>query len=330
VEARAAARRVLHAVHEARPEAAGLLVAPRATIGLVHLRRGEVLTFDEALRRADFAMYQAKDTRKGDIVEYLANGDSARRIDERATIAHRVYRALEHDLLAFHAQPVVDIRTQQTIGHELLLRLEDDGEPIDTVTLIDQARRVGLLPHLDHWAIGRVIDLAARHADRLKDRFLTVNVSSSMLNDRALPTRLHTAFMHKGLTPRSVVIELVDHQAIEDRAAAREVATGLRQLGVGLFLDDFGTAHGALDMVRDLPQSGLKVDRRFTRAEGSNAVDDSVVRFAAELGSEFALQVIATGIESRDDTERLHDLGVRHGQGFLYGPPMPIAMAFGT
>lgn len=328
IAARAAAERILSAVSRARPSDLGMLAATHASAGLVVLRPGDGISAEEALTRADLALYEAKSDARSRVVEYpAADPEAATRMRVRLSWGQRLHRALEGDRFELHAQPVIDLRTGALAGYELLLHLHDGDEPIPADGFMEQALRAGLAERLDQWLLVRATEVAVRFRNALHGAPVAISVSGHVLADRSLAARLQNEFTRSGVEPGRIILEVRDGGAVEDRALAIDTAQALRRLGVGLALDEFGTSRGTLELLRELPFSRIKVDPPFTGAATANAFDDAVIRYAAELGSQFGIDVVGAGLESPMDVDRARELGVALGQGGLFGAPLPLADA---
>ena len=319
LDARIAAERMLSAVQRARASDLELMAGVETSIGLALLRAGEFLSPDEALIRADIALYQAKGESRGGVAEYpCGDTEAAVRMRTRMSWGQRLHRALERDQLILHAQPIVELHDGAIVGCELVPHLKDGDQPLVLTAFLEHALRAGLVERIDQMLLRRVVEVAA-----LTDLPLCIGVSGAVLIDRSLPARLHNDLTRLGVDPTRITLQLRDDAATADSRLAHESAHGLRRLGVGLALDAFGTATGSLAALRALPFSRLRLAPIFATAGGS-AFDDTVVGYAVELGIEFGLDVVATGVETPADVQRLRELGVAHGQGGLFGEPLPL------
>lgn len=322
LDARIAAERMLSAVQRARASELELMAGVETSIGLVLLRAGEVLTADEALVRADIALYQAKGENRGGVAEYpCGDTEAAVRMRTRMSWGQRLHRALERDQLVLLAQPIVELHDGAIAGYELVPHLKDGDQPIALDAFLEHALRAGLVERIDQALLQRIAAVAA-----VTDLPLCIGVSGAVLIDGWLPARLLGDLARVGVDPTRITLQLRDDAAMADPRPAREAAHELRRLGVGLALDGFGTATGSLAALRELPFSRLRLAPIFARADGT-AFDDTVVGYAVELGIEFGLTVVAAGVETPADVQRLRGLGVAHGQGGLFGEPVPLERA---
>lgn len=320
-EARAAAERLLSAVRRARPVSSDAPAAVDGSAGLAPLAPGEELTVAEALRRADLALYEAKAAGRGATSAYPTRDRRAvERLQERRSAGQRLFRALRDDALELHARPVVDLHDGGLVAWDLGVRV--DGADAEAPVEAD-AHRAGLTAHLDHWKLRRLVEEAARDAGAP----LGVVVDASALDDPALATRLETDLARAGADPRRLIVGVSGAGGCPG-PQARATARALRRLGVELLLDDFGASPGSLALLRALPVSVIRIADGLACAQTANAFDDSVVRYAADLACEFGLGVVADGIGSAADLERLRALGAHAGLGPHLGALEPLDIAF--
>jgi diguanylate cyclase (GGDEF)-like protein len=326
LDARIAAERMLSAVQRARITEFELMAGVETSIGLVLLRAGEDVSPEEALSRADVALYHAKGERRGGVAEYPTGDiEAAVRMRTRMSWGQRLHRALERDQLEVHAQPIVRLRDGLPVAEELSLQLHDGDDRLPLDVFLEHALRAGLVTRIDQWLLRRLVELAADSGLPL-----TAGVSGAVLVDRSLTARLHNDLVRAGVDPARIVLQLRDSGLVADLPLAQESAHGLRRLGVGLALDAFGTRTGTLTALRELPFSQLRLAPVFSTA-GGGVFDDTVVAYAVEVGAEFGLDVIATGITAPADVTRLIGLGVELGQGLLFDAPrLPEQTRTGT
>jgi EAL domain-containing protein (putative c-di-GMP-specific phosphodiesterase class I) len=161
-----------------------------------------------------------------------------------------------------------------------------------------------------------------RHAGLIADDVcLSVNVSGYQLDDPELPEDVRSAIAVAGLPATALRLEITEGTLMQEPERIRRIVSEVCATGVGLHLDDFGTGYSSLAALHRFPVDALKLDRSFvaSRAEaGSDAIVRSIVALARSLG----LDVIAEGIESPAELERLRALGCEYGQGFLFSEPL--------
>jgi diguanylate cyclase (GGDEF)-like protein len=275
---------------------------------------------DMMLRDADSAMYQAKEGGK-DRVELYSDATRARLL-RRIELENTLRAALEAEELAVHYQPQVDLATGRLVGVEALVRWSESS-PAEFIPL---AEETGLIGPLGSWVLRTATrDLARWHAQGLERLTATVNVSTRQLEDPDFALVVATALADAGLKPESICLELTESALMGAAANSLECLYALKDLGVYVGIDDFGTGHSSLARLRSLPVEVLKVDRSFIDGLGTEREDSAVVAAILSLAHALGLHVIAEGVETPLQAHQLAALGCSVAQGFLWSPAVPAA-----
>ncbi len=298
----------------------GLEVVMDASVGAAlsphHGTEPEVL-----LKRADVAMYQAKQARTGFQAYEPARDRHSR---ERLTLMSELRRALERDELILHYQPKVVLAEGRVAGVEALVRWQ---HPVHGL------RGPGaFLPHAEHTALMRPLtlhvletamaQLAAWRADGL-DLHVAVNLAVQNLLDLRTPGHVVELLHRHGLPAEALTLEVTESLLLHDPQRAGEVLCDLRDLGVNLALDDFGTGYSSLEHLKRLPVDELKIDKSFVMTMDRDPADRAIVSSTAALGKALGLRVVAEGVESASSAALLTEMGCDLAQGFHYSPPVP-------
>lgn len=312
------AHRLLSSVR--MPVAAGTVVASvGASVGVVCAQPGDDLV--SLLRHGDAALYVAKTAGKGRCAVY---DDRLRReVQERTTLEADLRDALrDGDQLPLHYQPIRHLGTGAVYGWEALLRWRHPRLglllPEAFLPLVDE---LGLVDRLT----AHVLDRAVAAARRLGG-LMHVNLSPAQLVAPTLAQDVQRALDRARLPGRQLVLELVETALIGDAQEAVAAMQRVRALDVGMSLDDFGTGFSSLARLHALPFTELKLDRSFLaslRPDGRDAVAEAILSLGGALG----LTVVAEGVESQAQAERLRGLGCRYGQGFHLGRPVEAPAA---
>ncbi|GAC1594647.1 MAG: hypothetical protein NVS3B21_16870 [Acidimicrobiales bacterium] len=232
--------------------------------------------------------------------------------------------------LEVHYQPIVAAGTGLLRSVEALVRwVEPDGTRRSPAEILPKVAAAGLLATLDDEVMCTAVSEMARW--RLEsgrdDVTLHVNVSSEYLLGGALADRVVECCGTAGLPPTELVVEVTEGALIDDLPAAAAVLSELSKLGVRAAIDDFGTGYAGLAWVRSLPVNVLKIDREFVSdiAGTEPSVEDvAIVRSILTLADELHMQVVAEGVETKEQEIALIELGARQLQGYLFGRPAPI------
>jgi diguanylate cyclase (GGDEF)-like protein len=289
-----------------------------ASIGIAFTANGNVV--EDLLRNADVAMYSAKTNGKGSYAWY--DPDMHVRAQRRQQLAETLEGSVEREEIEAYYQPIVALDTGRVVGLEALARWR---HPVRGLVLpesfIPLAEESGFMP-----PIGRtVLRLACEQlgAWRSRHRFhqdlmVSVNLSQSELRSPNLTSDVKEILAGTGIPPDRLILEITETSAMQDPADAIDKLRELRLLGVRIALDDFGTGYSSLSQLSDVPIDMLKIAKPFVdRIESDSTFVDTILRLAANLG----LEVVAEGIETCEQAEKLRSFGCALGQGFYYAPP---------
>lgn len=319
-EAIAVAERVQAAVRE--PAAVGgRMVVPTMSIGIA-MSVGRDLDPMTLLRDADTAMYRAKDRGRDrwDVVDLALR----RRAMDRLDIEHALRGALVARELRLHYQPIVDLASGRVVGREALLRWAHPHRGLlSPADFLHVAEESGLITTIGSWALHEAAMVAATgHDDRT---YVAVNVSAAQVTRPGLADTIGRALDKAGLPAHRLVVELTESVMLSAAPAAQAELAAMDELGVRLVVDDFGTGFSALSYLRDLPVSGIKVDRAFTAGLGLDPHCDRIVEALTGLGHGLGVDVVAEGVETNVQRDALIAMGCPHGQGYLFGAPAPAS-----
>ncbi|RZL29156.1 MAG: GGDEF domain-containing protein, partial [Rubrivivax sp.] len=296
---------------------------PGASVGIVFLPRdGE--DAGTLLRRADMAMYRAKDAGRG--VHAVYDAGMSRLIEEKTLLQGRLKRAMHGEGLALHYQPQVDARDGRVVGVEALLRWHDaELGPVAPARFISVAESTGLILPLGDW----VLDEACRQIARWRDEGLalrvSVNLSAHQLRQPHFVERLAERLQAHGIPGALLELEITETAAMASPEQAAAQMREIAALGVALALDDFGVGHSSLSHLRQLPVSRLKIDRSFIQNVVGGADDLVLVRAISALARALGKTTVAEGVETLAQRNVLRAEGCDVLQGWLFAPAVPAA-----
>lgn len=272
---------------------------------------------DTLMRRADVALYQAKEAGRGCYCAFAAQMDAE--IRRRSTIEAEMRASLDEGRFYPRYQPIVDLRTGRVAGFELLARWRRDDVEIGPDQFIPIAEECGLLNTL-------MLDLLDRACIETRDWpvpvSIAINISPGQLRDDWLSHKILSVLARTGFPPQRLTVEITENALIVDAEKAYHAIESLKNQGVQLALDDFGTGYASIQHLRMLPFDKIKIDRSFvdTLAEDREAL--RIVRAILGLAGTLDMPVVAEGIETLETAEMLRALGCAEGQGYLFGRPM--------
>ncbi|HEU5035204.1 MAG TPA: EAL domain-containing protein [Mycobacteriales bacterium] len=242
-------------------------------------------------------------------------------------------RALDEDALVLHFQPEVDLASGAVLGMEALLRWQHPQRgllwPGDFLAVADGA---GLLPALGWWVLERCAAEVATWrpfppAVGGAQRQLWVNISASQLDEPGFVERVAALVRDAALPPGALGLEVTEESLATGSRATPAMLDALRDAGVALAIDDFGSWYSSLGTLGELPIEAVKLDQPFVRGVGSDLEGDSIVSSVIELAHAHGVRVVAEGVESWSEGARLCELGCDRALGYLFSGPQRAAQA---
>ncbi|UZN04784.1 EAL domain-containing protein [Cellulomonas sp. S1-8] len=284
---------------------------------------------DEYLRDADTAMYRAKAQGPGSVV--LFDTAMHARAMARLQMESALDQGIAEDQFELYYQPIVRLDTRRIVGLEALIRWHhpqrglvppDDFLPVAEAT--GHTRPIGL------WTIAEACRQIREWRDAVpgfEDCTVSVNLSNRQFWDPDLRPTLRAALDRFDVPASSIVFEVTEGVIMHYQDVAVSFLGQLREEGVEMHVDDFGTGHSSLSALHELPVGALKIDRSFVQRMQTSRRSRELVGLMVTMGARFGLDVIAEGIETEAEAATLAELGCPFAQGFLFARPMPAADA---
>jgi diguanylate cyclase (GGDEF)-like protein/PAS domain S-box-containing protein len=277
------------------------------------------------IKSADTAMYQAKEQGRDNyqLFNALVNAKALQRI----ALEHGLRRALSHNELAVHYQPIFDFGSGRITGVEALLRWTDpELGPIGPSTFIPLAEAIGVMIPIGTWAL-RVACKQARewHDAGFNTLTLAVNLSVCQLQQPDLVNIVREILAETGLPAKMLDLEITESTAMQSPETSIRTLYELKRLGIRISLDDFGTGHSSLAYLKRFPIDTLKIDQSFVADITRDPDTAAIVTAIIAMGHSLRLKVIAEGVEFTDQATFLKRRDCDQMQGYLIHAPIPAA-----
>nr|WP_113866124.1 EAL domain-containing protein [Brenneria salicis]NMN91527.1 PAS domain S-box-containing protein/diguanylate cyclase (GGDEF)-like protein [Brenneria salicis ATCC 15712 = DSM 30166]RBP62990.1 diguanylate cyclase/phosphodiesterase with PAS/PAC sensor(s) [Brenneria salicis ATCC 15712 = DSM 30166]RLM30839.1 diguanylate cyclase [Brenneria salicis ATCC 15712 = DSM 30166] len=292
-----------------------------ASIGIV-LAPKHGTTVQELLTSVDLALYQAKT--EGKNCHRLFTQELREIFQARYAFQQELVRAYaQHEFELFY-QPQVNLLNNEIVGAEALLRwrhptrgLLAPGEFLAALEYGAWAGRVG------DWVVKTACEQAARWYNAGATHFrISINLFSVQFRSDILVQKITDVLAETGLPPSSLELEITENIILRFDESVLKPLNTLRNAGIGIAFDDYGTGYASLSMLKNYPVTRLKIDQTFVRNMCESSTDEAIVRALLYLGKSFGLGVIAEGVETQEQCELLRNQGCEEVQGYLFGCPM--------
>jgi EAL domain-containing protein (putative c-di-GMP-specific phosphodiesterase class I) len=240
--------------------------------------------------------------------------------------ASDLHRALDQQQFVLYYQPEVELSTRKIVGLEALIRWKHPERGlIPPMEFIPLAEESGLIVPIGDWGLDEAckqIQIWCREDPRLCSLRVGVNLSASQFSREGLADHVKSLLQQFGMNSRQLGLEMTESSLIPNLRIALKVLGSLRRLGCSLLLDDFGTGYSSLNHLHSFPFDVLKIDRSFVDRMTQGDQPLQIVRTIIELARVLGLDVVAEGIETREQYRVLRQLGCRFGQGYLFARPL--------
>lgn len=278
-------------------------------------------TAEELLRRALQALEGARNA-GGGLVGFCSSA-SSEAAHRRLAIERALEGVLDREELELHYQPQMDTQEGSLVGVEALLRWTSPRlgrvSPGDFIPLLEATGRI---EEVGAWVLARACDQAAAWATAGRPLRVSVNVSARQLEAEGFAARVDEELRRTALDPRLLELELTESVLVANPASTREVLESLRQRGVRVAVDDFGTGYASLAYIRRFPMDTLKIDREFVRGLPVDAENVAITSAIIALAHTLRLEMVAEGVETEAEEEFLHSQRCFVVQGFRHARPM--------
>jgi len=295
-----------------------------ASVG-VALYPGDADKAEELLRHADLAMYNAKQSGRGQVAFFQASMNQE--VRRRTELDRELREALARKEFQLHYQPQLDLRTGQICAAEALIRWQHPVRGlVRPAEFIAFAENSGLIEEIGQWVIGAACkQLAAWRAEGLPLAHVSINASARQFRRPGLAAVVGKALQEYDLPPGAVHLEITESALFDEQPAINANVAALTELGVQLELDDFGTGYSSLSRLQHLLVAVVKLDGAFISTIERNVSAQAVVRAAIEMSHALGKYVVAEGVEDAAQLALLKTMGCDIVQGYHLSQPLPAA-----
>jgi diguanylate cyclase (GGDEF)-like protein len=272
------------------------------------------------LRRADVAMYVAKEARSG-YAFYDADHDDYD--PQRLALVSELRRAIEEGELIVHYQPKADLADGTVHSVEALVRWQHPSRGLlGPDKFVPIAQHTGLIDALTYYMVEQSLRQCVAWRKDGIELGVAVNLSARNLLDLSFPDKVQSLLDRVGVEPYMLELEITESAVLTDPARATKVLSRLSEMGVTLSVDDFGTGYSSFTYLSQLPLDKIKIDKSFVLAMLESEQEAAIVRATIDVGHNLSLEVIAEGVESRELWDILSDLGCNSAQGRYLSMPL--------
>ncbi len=277
----------------------------------------------DLIKHSDLAMYVSKQRGKNNFT--FCSEEMKKKVVASMELTNNLYRALERNELQVYYQPQVSIETGEITGMEALLRWEHpELGLILPKDFIHVAEKTGLIHPIGQW----VLETACRQNKNWQDQGMkplkvAVNLSVAQFRNPNLIDTIKSILKETGLSPACLELEVTESIAVNEAEYTLNTLHELKELGISISVDDFGTEYSSLSRIKDLPVDKIKIDGQFIRGISRSGKDEGIIRVMIQLGKTLGLNILAEGVETEQQLAFLKDNQCELVQGYYYYYPMP-------
>ena len=297
-----------------------------ASIGVAYAPKGIRLTAEDLMRHADTAMYRAKNAGRNCIA--LFDDSMLETVSKRLDIETALYRALERNELHLVHQPICDLDLGLVVGFEALMRWDrGDNGVMSPADFIPIAEETGTIVPLGSWAINDALMQLRSWIETAvcsPNTTMSVNVSPRQLNDPDFVNVVSSALQLTGIPAQQLWLEVTESVMITEPEQALASLRRLHALGVRIAIDDFGTGYSSLSLLQRFPIECIKIDRSFVNDIVTDAGSRNLVKTIIAMATTMGADIVAEGIENKEQLAVLSNLHCRKAQGYLISKPVRV------
>ncbi len=295
-----------------------------ASIGIV-IGTTDYLSSDTIIRDADTAMYRAKRNPNSNYQIFVSDmHDEAQQILQ---LEISLRKAIKRNEFCLYYQPIFSCISNELVGFEALIRWNHPEKGfISPVDFIPVAEDTGLIIPIGMWVLKEACQQLKRWTEKYTecDRLtMSVNLSAKQFSQKDLITSIEKLLQKTGLDSHRLKLEITESALIDNSISAPGILNELKARNIQLSLDDFGTGYSSLSYLRRFPIDTLKIDRSFVQEIEDNEDYLAIVKVIADLAQNLGMDIVAEGIETEIQLNKLRDIGCENGQGYYFSKPLP-------
>lgn len=280
----------------------GISICPRDTSELPTL-----------FKNADSALYRAKSSRRGGYCFFASSNEDVLLADLR--------RALAHEEIVLHYQPILGLKGKAVAGFEALMRWKHPSRGmVSPGVFIPIAESSGLIVELGNWALQQACEDARQWPSGTT---VSVNLSPHQLEACDVYAVVSEALEKSGLEPKRLQLEITESVLMADNTSTRATLQKIRSMGVAIALDDFGTCFSSLSYLKTFTFDKIKIDRSFVSDLPERQDSLAIVKAISELARDLGIMTVAEGVETMANLQAIIDAGCSQAQGFYFSPAIP-------
>jgi diguanylate cyclase (GGDEF)-like protein len=276
------------------------------------------------LRKADAAMYQAKEQGPGRYAVF--DPAMQERAQERLELEAELRKALERGEFLLYYQPEVSLRDGTIVGFEALLRWQHPQRGLlKPQAFMPLAEETDLIVPIGRWVLEEACGQAKRWEEErpcAPPATIEVNLSSRQLVRRGLTRTIEEVLTRADIEAHRLALDLTETTLIKASEDNAQALDALKKMGIRLHLDDFGTGYSSLSYLKRFPVDRVNVDKSFVKGLAENATDTALVRMSVDLCHTMGVEVLAEGVETSEQAALLRDMGCDMGQGYYFAQPL--------
>ena len=322
-EIKKVAEKIRRSVYESRFFSGEVCYSISLSIGFSELNSATAVYHpSEIISRARQACNMAKENGRNLVWEYNEQDTAVRERSRDIYWVPLIKKALLDDSFFLVFQPIVNLYSGEVSHYEVLIRMRgDDNEVISPVEFVPVAERMGLIHSIDLWVLENAIEFLAKLPADKANISLSINLSSVAFQDTSLLPTIKEKLELTWVDARRITFEITETAAVDNFEKTRDMITQIRALGCKFALDDFGAGFCSFNYLKTFPVDYVKIDAQFIRNLTNNPMDQILVKSMTDLAANLGKKTIAEYVDTPEAIEKLREIGVNFGQGYILGKP---------